>query len=244
MQGALIAMSKILSAMKKSALETSGLSQRLRTIDRGNLFPSPDPEQVREFEQLASALVNLHSGDQGEVVVFAGTYTGEGSSYVSYNCAKCLALMLDQKVAWIDGNFASPFSKLNGQGLEFRRLLLDPDSMPDLGDDPEFVLIGNGEQRIKAADLLSGPSYSRLLMRLQETFRFTIIDAPPILDSVEATYLARKTLGLVLVVESQRLKYEIIQHGLEKLKAHDVPLLGTVLNKRRFQLPEFFYNRF
>jgi Mrp family chromosome partitioning ATPase len=236
-------MSKILEAMQKSAVSSVDFNQRLQNLDRGNLFPLPEADQAREFEMLANSLINLHDGRGGKVVVFASTYSGEGSSFVSYNCAKYMTLLLNKKIAWVDGNFRKPHKKLNNLSLNFRDLLVEPDKLAVDGDEPEFVVVGNGTREVKTMDLVSGPSYPATLKKMQENFYFTIIDASPIMESVEVAHLAEQSMGLVLVVQSQKLKYEVIQHGLDRMRNHNVNVLGTVLNKRTFQLPEFLYKR-
>lgn len=236
-------MSKILAAMQKSSPKGVDFTQRLQTIDRGNLFPLPEEGQIREFEQLANSLINLHDGQRGKTVVFASTYSGEGSSYVSYNCARYLTLLLDRKVAWIDGNFRNPHQKLLRQDLNFFDLLTDPQSLPLLSKDPELVVIGNGKKPGKTMDLVTGPNYHKLIEHLQDNFYFTIIDSAPIMESVEVAHLAHGSLGMVLVVESRRLKFEVIRHGIEKMRSQNVEVLGTVLNKRSFHLPDFIYKR-
>lgn len=236
-------MSKILEAMQKSAVSSVDFNERLQNLDRGNLFPLPEAAQAREFEMLANSLINLHDGEGGKVVVFASTYRGEGSSFVSYNCAKYMTLLLNKKIAWVDGNFRNPHKKLNTLDLNFRDLLLDPEKLTVAGDDPEFVVIGNGTKEVKTMDLVSGPAYPRTLQKMKDNFYFTIIDASAIMDSVEVAHLAQQSMGLVLVVQSQKLKYEVIQHGLDRMRSHNVNVLGTVLNKRTFQLPEFLYRR-
>lgn len=236
-------MSKILEAMQKSAVQTVDFNQRLQSIDRGNLFPLPEADQAREFGQLANSLINLHDGHGGKVVVFASTYSGEGSSYVSYNCAKYMTLLLNKKVAWIDGNFQNPHKKLNSLELNFRDILESPETLTVSDDKTEFVVIGNGSKKVKTMDLVSGPAYPRALQMMKDNFYFTIVDASPVMESDEVAHLAEQAMGLILVVQSRKLKYEVIQHGLDRMRSHNVNILGTVLNKRTFQLPEFLYRR-
>jgi Mrp family chromosome partitioning ATPase len=236
-------MSKILTAMQKSSADGVDFTQRLKAIDRGNLFPLPAESQVPEFEQLANSLINLHGGTGGKTLVFASTYAGEGSSYVSYNCARYLTLLLDRKVAWIDGNFRNPHKKVRQLDLNFFDLLNDPSQLPEMDKGPELVIVGNGKKPGKTMDLITGPNYPKLIQHLQDNFYFTIIDSAPTMESVEVAHLAQEALGMVLVVESQRLKYEVIQHGIDKMRSQNVNILGTVLNKRTFHLPDFLYKR-
>jgi Mrp family chromosome partitioning ATPase len=236
-------MSKILAAMNKSSLDTDDLMRRIRTHDHGSLMPPPDQSQVSEFEQLANSLINLHGGKSGEAVVFASTYSGEGSSFVSYNCARCLALLLNRKIAWIDANFKNPQKKLRGTTPDLKALLANPSLVSDISGVDELVVISGGKSSQSTMDLLHGDQYSEFLDKMKDECFLTIIDAPPILEEVEAAHLVRNTLGLILVVESERLKHEVIQHGLERMRNQNVNVLGTVLNRRSFQLPGFLYER-
>lgn len=237
-------MSKILEAMRKSGTAVgTDFGFQLATVDGARLYPVPPPGQIGEFEQLASALIARHDGTNGQVVVFASTTAGEGASYVSYNVARHLSYMLDRKVAWVDANFRSPQRKLSDEGLDFRTLLQNPGVFPSLKTAGNLVLVPNGHAPIKSTDLLNSEIWPALLEHFQRTFYFTVIDAPPILDSSDAAHLAAPTMGLVLVVESRRLKHEIIRHGLDQLRTFGVNILGSVLNKRTFDIPDFLYKR-
>lgn len=237
-------MSKILEAMRKVTPEEVDLGVRLASIDRGNLYPLPDAQTTAEFEQLANSLLRMAGGGAGQSVVFASTTSGEGASYVSYNCARMMASLLDRPIAWVDANFESPTAKVSAHELNLRDLLVNPDDLPATKGGSGLVLVGNGRQQLKHLEHLNSGNYSRLVRKFEENFFFTCIDAPPILAGVEVAHLAQPTMGLVLVVESRRCKHEVIRHGLERLRAQGVNVLGTVLNKRIYELPGFVYRRF
>ncbi len=236
-------MSKILEAMRRTEPESLDFGFKLATLDRVALFPAPPKAQMAEFEQLANALIARHDGTTGRVVVFASTVSGEGTSYVSYNVARHLSYMLDRKVAWVDANFRTPQGRLPAEGATFKGMLQNPGSFPELKTAGNLVLVPHGDETIKSVDLLSGENYLTLLEHFQRNFFFTILDAPPILDSVDVAHLAAPTLGLVLVIESRRLKHEIIRHGLETLTTQKINVLGSVLNKRVFDIPGFLYRK-
>jgi Mrp family chromosome partitioning ATPase len=236
-------MSKILEAMRKAGSEQVDFAFQIATLDTVSLFPPPPASQMPEFEQLGNALISHQTGSTGQVVVFASTSSGEGTSYVSFNLARHLSYMVDRKVAWIDGNFRSPQAALPSDGVTFRTLLQNPALFPELKTGGNLVIVPHGDAPIKATDLLTSDNYVTLLEQFQRTFYFTIIDAPPILESVDVAHLAGPTTGLVLVVESRRLKHEVIRHGLANLATHEVTVLGTVLNKRVFDIPNFLYRK-
>lgn len=236
-------MSKVLEAMRKSGPTSLDSWLKLTTLDRVALYPVPPKPQLREFEQLANALIARHEGTLGQVVVFASSSSGEGTSYVSYNVARHLSLMLDRRVAWVDANFRSPQRRLPTEGATFRGMLQSPGTFSELKTAGNLVLVPHGDEPVKSVDLLTSDNYLKLLESFQKSFFFTIMDAPPILESVDVAHLAAPASGLVLVIESRRLKHEVIRHGLEIVRAQRVEVLGTVLNKRVFDIPSFLYRK-
>jgi len=236
-------MSKILDAMHKSSGAELDFQYNLRTIDSGQLFPLPKGNQMEEFERLANSLIMHFDGQHGLAVTFASTARGEGTSYVSYNVARHLSVLLDKRVAWIDANFVAPTRKAQGMGVDLRTILEEPERASETKTGAQMVIIPNGDIPIKQTEYLVGGNYVDALRRLTERFAFTIIDAPPISRSIDTPHIARPTLGLVLVIESRRLKYEIIHHSIKSMEEHGVRVLGTVLNKRKFDIPRSIYNR-
>jgi Mrp family chromosome partitioning ATPase len=62
-------------------------------------------------------------------------------------------------------------------------------------------------------------------------------------DYVDASLLAKTADGLVMVVEANDTRREAAQKAKEMLDASDIPVLGAVLNRRAFPIPEFLYRR-
>lgn len=236
-------MSKILDAMSRNSGYDVGIEYHLETMAEHPLFPRPNKRQLAEFERLADSLLNIDRSPGGKAVVFTASVRGEGCSYVSYNVARHLSVMLDSKVAWVDGNFIAPQRKIMGQGVGFKALLQEPKRAGEVATGPNFVTIPHGDGDIKQTPLLSGHHYEALIESLQDTFAFTIIDAPAINESVDVGRFARPTLGAVLVVESRRLKYEVIQNSVDNLRAQGGRVLGTVINRQVYDIPDFLYKR-
>ena len=236
-------MSKILKAMRKAPGAAADFGARLQSVDTVRLFPLPHPAQMPEFAQLVNSLIGLHDGRTGLTIVFSAASAGEGTSYVSYNVARQLTVMLDRKIAWVDANFMAPQPRLEHETLNFRSLLRDPDLWRDFPVSESLTLIPNGAQAIKPTDLLRSVNYVRLLEAFAKEFSFTIIDAPPFLDSVDVGHLAARASGLVVVIESRGLKHEVIRDGLDRVKSLDVNVLGAVLNRRVYDLPRAIYKR-
>lgn len=235
-------MSKILKAVKKNR-HGLDLSQQLGTLGYKNVFPAPDPEQHLEFEQLANNLINLQSGDKGIAVTFCSTARNEGASFVSFNAARYISLILDRNVAWIDANFVSPQKIVTEESVDFRTLLMDPPLLDNELTTTQFTVIPHGDRHIKQTDYLLGPNYRALLDSCASRFAYTIIDAPAMNSSIDAGHIARATQGLVVVVEAQRLKHEVIRESIQAQENSGVNVIGTVLNNRAFEIPSFLYRK-
>ena len=237
-------MSKIFEAYRKKVGGLSDLSLEIGKAGSVTLYPSPEGSQQSDFNKLANRLLGLRLENRGAVLSFGSSASGEGASFVSYNAAIVLATIYHQKVAWIDGNFLSPQKKLLGQNWNtFSSLLRDPGKIDDIIASDNPLLIPGGADLMGARGLVADRSYRDLLANFARRFDFTIIDLPPILNSTDAALMAAETDGLLLVIEQKYLKREVIEHGIQGLRDKGVQVLGSVINRRTFDLPKVIYDR-
>ena len=235
-------MSRILDALKKDMGQANDLSLRLRRVDGIKLYPSPSPEQERELSRLCGRLLGLKAEGDGMSFAFAATASGEGTSFISYNVACLLAAAYDQKVVWVEGNYLSPQMKLMGSKVDtLATLLQDPRRVVDLPDFPQPLLVPAGAELGRFRGLFNEERYAQLLNALRERFDFVIMDLPPVRECSETALMAQEIDGLLLVVEQQFLKWEIINEGVRSLREMGVNVLGAVVNKRRYDLPGVLY---
>jgi hypothetical protein len=81
------------------------------------------------------------------------------------------------------------------------------------------------------------------LSELRRTFDYSVIQAPGTGLSSEAALLGLYADGLILVLEAHRTRRMAAKRAQEMLRAANVRLLGTVLNRRTFPIPESLYRR-
>ena len=237
-------MSKIFDAYRKKVSGLSDLSMEIGKAGSVSLYPSPEGSQKSDFNKLANRLLGLRLESRGAVLSFGSSASGEGASFVSYSTAMILATIYHQKVVWIDGNFLSPQKKLLGQDRNtFSSLLQNPDKVGDLIASDNPLLIPGGADLIGARGLVADRNYLDLLTNLARRFNFVIIDLPPILNSTDTALMAAGTDGLLLVIEQKYLKREVIEHGIQELRDKGVQVLGSIINRRTFDLPKIIYDR-
>jgi len=78
---------------------------------------------------------------------------------------------------------------------------------------------------------------------LRDAFDYILIDAPPLNQYAEAIGLGQLADGLVLVLEANATRRESALRVTEMLRAAQVQVLGAVLNKRTFPIPQSLYHR-
>lgn len=237
-------MSKIFDAYRKKVGHLPDLSLEIGKAGSISLYPSPEGSQKDDFNKLANRLLGLRVDTRGTVLTFGSSAAGEGASFVSYHTACYLAAVYHQKVVWIDGNFKDPQVKLMGQDRHsFSSLLQNPEKVDDLVASDNPLLIPGGHNLQEARGLLADRKYGQLLGKLAGRFDFVILDLPPVLNSTDTALMAAGSDGFLLVIEQKYLKVEVIQHGIQGLKDKGVNLLGTVINRRTFDLPKVIYDR-
>src|SRR6185503_8163732 len=90
-------------------------------------------------------------------------------------------------------------------------------------------LLPGGRPRDDVAELLSGPSYTRVLMEARRMFDYIIIDAPPLGIFTDANVLMSRADAAMLVVRAGKTRYSVVDKMLEQIPREKI--LCVVLNR-------------
>src|SRR4030095_5515980 len=96
-------------------------------------------------------------------------------------------------------------------------------------DPAGLYLLPGGRPRDDVAELLSGPSYARLLTDVRRMFDFIIIDAPPLGIFTDANVLMSRADAALLVVRAGKTRYSMLDKLLEQVPKDR--LMGVILNR-------------
>jgi capsular exopolysaccharide synthesis family protein len=88
---------------------------------------------------------------------------------------------------------------------------------------------------------IASDSFTRFLESIKQNYRFVVVDIPALDEDSSTARLAGSCNGVVLVVETERLRWETISKTKQRLQQLDVNVLGVLLNKRRFPVPNWIY---
>lgn len=193
-----------------------------------------------------SVFILPQSAKRPDAVAFCGVEKGVGCSWVCARASEVLAEQTGGSVCVVDANLHSPslheyFAAENKAG--FAEALRETASVHEFVDHIEGANIWLMTSGAVGDELLHPSRVRSRAIELRNEFDFVLIDTPPILSSEDASLLAQGTDGAILVVGSNTTRRESARRAKESLEAASVPILGAVLNKRIFAIPESIYKR-
>jgi capsular exopolysaccharide synthesis family protein len=209
----------------------------------------PPPAEARIVEEEINLVQRLFfASSHARTIVFAGIEHGNGCSRICIRAAEILASQRAGKVCVVDANLRSPFVHTHfgvPQSPGFSDALDCSDAMSTFIQFSPFSnarILASGCSRPNQVSLLTSKLGTRL-RELEAQFEFVLIDAPPTSLYADAALLGQRADGVVLVVEAHATRRETALQARRQLERAGVRLLGAVLNKRTFAVPESIYRR-
>ncbi len=170
------------------------------------------------------------------VVTSAGP--GEGKTTTAANLAIVMA-QAGKQVILVDSDLRRPtvgrLFDLNGDaGLSALLLRNGPLEETDLRPTPieNLRVIPAGTPPPNPAELLASARMTELLHELTSQAEVVILDSPPVLAVTDASVLASKADGAVLIVDVGATRREVGLRAREALEKAGAKVLGAVLNKQ------------
>ena len=199
--------------------------------------------------KLVQRVFLLPGADAPHVVVFSGVEAGDGSSWICAHVGETLASQVQGAVCVVDANLRTPSlhryfgtEKLSGLTDAITQSQHVRDFARQLPGGHLWILT-SGSQSSDPGAVLTSERFRSLLNELRAEFDFVVIDAPSVNLYADAILLGKLTDGVVLVVQANSTRRETARKAKESLESAKVKLLGAVLNKRTFPIPEALYRK-
>ncbi len=183
----------------------------------------PGTELSIVCEGLLSRIFRQRNGDsanRGFVVALTSAHPSAGVSYIT----KAMASALDQQ-----GNQITLL--LNGRHIDDAQANTTELSQV-LGTEPVHDNWHSNQSRLAI-----------YLDNLRHEYRYVVIDCPSLKESEHAVVLAPLVDGIVVVVEANRTQKEQLRYAERTLESAGGRILGHVLNKRTYPIPDWLHRR-
>jgi non-specific protein-tyrosine kinase len=196
------------------------------------------PAHTPRAEAFRFLRTNLQFVDVDEpvrLIIMASALPEEGRSLTTCNLAIALA-QAGKRVIVVDADLRKPritrYLGVEGSaGLT--SVLIGHTSLEDVlrqwRDLPLFVL-PSGPIPPNPGELLGSQHMQKILHELRDRADIVLIDTPPLLAVADAPVLARSCDGAVVIARHGRTQADELRRGVERLRAVDVRVLGSVLN--------------
>lgn len=198
------------------------------------------------FDNIAQRLAG--AGRNGiRTLSLVSAIRGEGTSTCALNLARYLAGFQRQDVLLVDANLRDP--ALHGVLEEPATAGLSDlisgqtdleSAVRDTGT-PHLHLLPSGSPVAHPNRLLNTLDIESLLNPAGQAFRFVIFDTPALNLYPDALQVAWQCDGVALVVQAEKTRRETILHAKSELSALNCNIIGVILNRRKFHIPEFLY---
>jgi capsular exopolysaccharide synthesis family protein len=206
----------------------------------------PRSAYCEQFRSLRTRVLQAGERDGMRSFVITSAGMGEGKTLTALNLAWLLAQTEGVRALLIDSDLRQPcatdylaidaprgLSEVLGGELSLRDAIvrLDPAGL---------YLLPGGQARDDVPELLSGPTYARVIAEARRMFDYIIIDAPPLGIFTDANVLINRADGALMVVRAGKTRYAMVDRLLQTLPRER--MLGVVLNRADEDLePNTYY---
>ena len=174
---------------------------------------------------------------EGVCIVFTSALHNEGVTYVVRRLGQELAQHDDKNTLIIDSAYLQKLTPVD----------LDQIAASSRRESNRYCVLTADSSEVRHAE--SSPWKSdrgfreQCLRTLKSVFDYVLIDCSPIGHDATAASLAPISDGVVLVVEAGRTRRSHIQFSEQILRSAHGKVVGYVLNKRRYLIPDWLYAR-
>ncbi|HKP70288.1 MAG TPA: CpsD/CapB family tyrosine-protein kinase [Pyrinomonadaceae bacterium] len=194
----------------------------------------PNSSSSEEYRNVRTAILQKGKRRRLSSIVVTSVAPGEGKSVTAMNLAWLLAQSEGIKTILIDCDLRLP-SLAGYVGIEPKPGLSEvldgesslSDSIVQLNPSGLFLLPG-GRARRDVAELLTGPTFAKLMDEVIGMFDYVIVDAPPIGVFTDAKILVHSLDATLMVIRRNFTHYKALGRIMEDLPADR--LLGAVMN--------------
>lgn len=204
-------------------------------------------EAVQYYKGLVGQIEIALPRSGGRVLLVSSSAAREGTTEVTIGLGMTLAAAMGRKTAIVDSNFHHPdlhvrfgtpcvgLAEYMAGEVPLEKALANT-VVPNM-----YVMpVGRHMESFTA---FSREELESLVAALRKKFEYVLIDAAPLGAYPECAVLCDKVDAVILVVRYGRTRREVVRIARNVITRSGGRILGAVLNRRRFPIPEFLYRR-
>ncbi|GMU93323.1 MAG: hypothetical protein AMXMBFR4_23810 [Candidatus Hydrogenedentota bacterium] len=238
-------MSRIFEALEFAGVDIEEQMAPTVTVRAIPAVPKPFEEKLIALYTRIDALLDVAGG---KVVSIVGLQDrAQGFTY-AFEMARAAAVQLRKRVLLLGtcGSGSSEQVVHNNLTRGWESAVFGDQSViraiHKLGDPPISVSQLN-TTRESLAPIIAAPRFMNSLRLMRKRYDLIVVDTPAHGDGMDAVLVSGAVDGTVLVVDAGHTRWQVVRHAVDQFVAQDGTVLGVVLNKRRFYIPNFIYRK-
>ena len=214
-----------------------------KEVPDGTLVVETRPDSIYSemFRQVRTGFQFATGAYPGKAYMISSVGPQEGKSTILSNLSAVLAQGGSQ-VTMVDSDLRRP-TLHRFVGLDRRRgglssLIADTQSASAQlreTEIPGLKTVLSGPVPTNPADLLNSPRMDRIIDDLKAGCDYLLLDSPPIMAAADATILASKVDGVILVITMGDTRTDTFRDALRQIQRAGTPIVGYVINKVKTQ---------
>jgi len=216
-------------------------------------FSELSPEIRCQLEKLKSSVILSAAKKRVRSLLFLSYSHGEGTTTVATYFARSLAQDKRYKTLMVDANTRTPGLKYLERGaagngnFAFSDLFageVENWTLPKPSADSKLSVIPSGNTAYHPSQVFDHSQFAKFINSAKKLFHFIIFDSSPIGQYYDSIVVGSHVDGVILVIQAERTQLHELRWAKQMLQDRDIPILGAVLNRRRFRIPAFVFERF
>lgn len=252
--------SKIYDALRRAERDKGlfGIGRKKRRVPKVHEGKKQDPHLLGLDENFRRSIMTLRNSIDSEmkdvasrVIMFTSAVKGEGKTTIAASLGRVLAIGEAEKIILVDCAVANPtlhtlFGVENKKGIidylagkaELSEILhsLDKGVL-------DLITAGTIKSGAMTQPLFNSERMAQFMNSMAEEYDYVLIDTPPILEVPETAIIGSYVGGVVMVIHAGKTRREVIKRAIQMVEKMDGKFIGTILNKKKYYIPEFIYRR-
>ncbi|MEM7198952.1 MAG: CpsD/CapB family tyrosine-protein kinase [Planctomycetota bacterium] len=205
-----------------------------------------DPAGFRaeQFRSLRNKLEAMNPDGASKSLVITSAIRNEGKTITAINLALAFAELERMPALLVDGDLRAP-SVENHLNLNPEAGLSDV-LLGRVGLERairesglrNLSIMGAGTRLTGPSELITAPRIEELFARLKERFQYVIVDTPPALPATDASVMAARADGSLVVVRLEHSSKSLTREAIKNLSDLGANVLGTFVTEVRGLNPD------
>jgi Mrp family chromosome partitioning ATPase len=231
-----------MKTLRSSVSDSPGADSSGRDEPLGAVILTMRDEMLLLHQRLDALLRDVRR----RVIQFTAARREEGTSTIVRAYARALADDVQRSVLIVDGNEIHPDQHLHF-GIDalvgWDDLIVRGEPMQRgvyITSHPSLSIVPFSRRSSSIPRLVDLATVEQVFAQLRSRFDVVLVDSGPVFQP-GAVGTSRMSDGIVLVVEAERTRWPIALKAKESLERGGGTVLGIVLNKRRYHIPDAVY---